>query len=131
MNESVIAKAQELAAVIAQSPEYLNMRSAEDAATQDEALAQAFARYEEKRGQIEQLTMSPDPDFDQLGALSRELEELQEAFNTLPMAKTLQAARKDFTEMMNCVNHELSKVLSPEGEHEQCNGHCEGCHGCH
>ena len=129
MNQAVIKKAQELAAIISQSDEYIAMRVAEDAATKDEQLTDAFAEYEEKRSQMERLTMQDNPDYDQMGALSREIEEVQEKFNAYPMAKALQTARKGFTDMMMQVNQELQKVLAPE-EASGCGGHCESCSGC-
>ena len=45
MTQSVIEKAQELALLIAQSPEFISMRAAEDAAAQDEAIAEPFGLY--------------------------------------------------------------------------------------
>ncbi len=129
MNENVIKKAQELAAIISESDEYIAMRVAEDAATKDEQLTNTFMEYEEKRSQMEKLTMQDNPDYDQMGALSRELEQIQEKFNTYPMAKALQVARKGFTDMMTQVNQELQKVLAPE-EVSGCGGHCDSCAGC-
>jgi cell fate (sporulation/competence/biofilm development) regulator YlbF (YheA/YmcA/DUF963 family) len=131
MNQSVIEKAQELAQLIAKSTEYISMRAAEEAATKDEQLTAAFSNYEEKRAEIEQLTMQENPDYQKLGALSRELEELQGHFNAFPMAQALQNARKGFTDMMAQVNLELQKVLAPEETESGCGGHCDSCAGCH
>ena len=46
MSQAVIDKAKELAAIIAQSPEYITMRATEDAAGQDEQLQELFKQYE-------------------------------------------------------------------------------------
>ena len=130
MNQAVIEKSRELAALIAASEEYVSMRMAEDAATKDEAVTDAYAKYQEKHQELEALSAQDAPDFDKIGAVSRELEELQSAFQAIPMAKALQNARKGFTDMMDAVNHELQKVLQPDYE-EGCGGHCESCSGCH
>lgn len=130
MNQDVIEKSKELAALIAHSQEYVAMRMAEDAAEQDEKLLDAYNKYQEKHQQIEDATAEESPDFDKIGALTRELEEIQNTYNAMPMAKTLQTARQGFTNLMNAVNLELQKVLQPDFE-EGCGGHCESCAGCH
>lgn len=132
MNQAVIEKSQELAQLIAQSTEFISMRAAEEAAAQDEAMAELFGRYNELHQQIEQLSLAENPDFDQMGALTREMETVQEQLQAMPLAKAMQQARQGFTAMMQAVNAELSKVLSPhsscEGDCHSCGGHCEHCH---
>ena len=128
MNQSVIEKAQELAQVIAKSPEYISMRAAEDAAAQDEAMIDAFSRYQEVHHQIEDLSMQKEPDFEAIGALSREMDTIQEEIQHLPLAQAMQQARKAFSDMMAAVNAELSRVLSPEGA-SSCSGNCQSCGG--
>lgn len=132
MNQSVIEKAQELAQVIAKSPEFISMRAAEDAATQDEAMVDAFSRYHELHHKIEAISMQENPDFDEMGALTREMEAVQEEIQHLPLAQAMQQAQQDFSAMMAAVNAELSKVLSPQsscdGDCHSCGGGCSHCH---
>lgn len=130
MNASVLLKAQELAQEIAKSPEYIAMRAAEDAASQDEALAQAASHYSELHQQLEDISMQENPDFDQMGALTREMEEVQQQLQALPLAAAMRSARQDFMAMMQAVNGELSKLLSPGGA-SSCSGDCHSCSGCH
>lgn len=124
MNQSVIEKAQELAQVIAKSPEFIAMRASEDAATQDEAMVDAFSRYHELHHKIEALSMQENPDFDEMGALTREMEAVQEEMQQLPLARAMQQAQQNFAAMMAQVNAELSKVLAPQSS---CDGDCSGC----
>ena len=131
MNQSVISKAQELAAVIAMSPEYISMRAAEDAAGQDEALAELMGQYNDLHKQIERMSMQENPDFDEMGELTRQMETLQEQIQSLPIAQAMQSARKNFADMMAQMNAELSKVLNPAGSQGGCGGNCAGCSGCH
>ncbi len=132
MNKEVISKAQELGHLILNSEEYTVMRDTETEATKDEALVNAFAAHQEKRAQIEEASMEKEPDFEKIGALSRELEEIQQNLSALPMAQKLQQARKGFTDMMNAVNKQLQLILQPEEVEEgSCNGCCDGCGGCH
>ena len=130
MNQAVLEKAKELAAVIAQSPEYITMRATEDAAGQDENLSVLFDRYNALRSQVEEETMKKEPNFDAIGDLSRDLETVQEEIKKQPMYMALQGARKQFSEMMNGVNGELSAVLNPGGVSGGCSGNCSACSGC-
>ena len=130
MSQSVIEKAKELAGVIAQSPEYITMRATEDAAGQEKALVALFAQYDEIHRQVEEVTLQANPDFDKMGALTRELEEIQEQIKAQPMYQALQGARKAFSAMMAQVNATLSAVLNPGGSNGGCGGNCAGCSGC-
>ena len=130
MSQSVIEKAKELAGVIAKSPEYIAMRATEDAANQEEALTALFAQYDEIHRQIEEITLRKEPDFDQMDALARELEEIMEKIKAQPLYQALQAARKQFSGMMAQVNAELSSVLNPNGSQGGCSGNCSACNGC-
>ena len=77
MNQQVSDKARELAALIAQSPEYIAMRATEDAAAQDEQLSALMDRYNALRARVEDLTLQKDTDFEAIAAVGRELEEVQ------------------------------------------------------
>ena len=130
MNQAVIEKAQELARLIALSPEYITMRATEDAAGQDEALTALFDTSNGVRSQVEEETLKKEPDFELIGELSRQLETAQEQIRSQPMYQALQGARKGFSEMMGQVNAELSSVLNPGGSAGGCSGNCAGCSGC-
>jgi len=130
MSQSVIEKARELAGIIALSPEYITMRATQDAAAQDETLAAALSEYNELHRRIEEISLQKEPDFDQMDALTRELEEVQEKVRVQPMYQALQQSRKAFSAMMAQVNAELSAVLNPNGGQGGCSGNCSGCSGC-
>ena len=130
MSQQVIDKAKELAGIIAQSPEYITMRATEDAAGQEEQLQELFKKYDGIHRGIEEITLKKEPDFDQMDALARELEEVQQQIKAQPMYQALQSARKQFSDMMGQVNAELSAVLNPNGNQGGCSGNCAGCAGC-
>lgn len=130
MSQQVIDKAKELAGIIAQSPEYITMRATEDAASQEEQLQELFKKYDGIHRDIEEITLKKEPDFDQMDALARELEEVQQQIKAQPMYQALQSARKQFSDMMGQVNAELSAVLNPNGNQGGCSGNCAGCAGC-
>ena len=130
MSQAVIEKARELAGVIAQSPEYIAMRATEDAAGQDTQLQELFKKYDGIHREIEEITLKKEPDFDQMDALARELEEVQQQIKAMPMYQALQSARKQFSDMMGQVNAELSSVLNPNGSQGGCSGNCAARGGC-
>ena len=129
MSQQVIDKAKELAKIISLSPEYIAMRATEDAAGQDEHLKALFAQYDEIHRQVEDATLRKEPDFDRIGALSRELDTVLEQIKQQPLYQALQQARKAFSAMMGQVNGELSAVLNPNGS-GSCSGNCSACSGC-
>ena len=128
MNEAVIAKAKELALALAMSPEYISMRAAEDAATQDEALTEAAGRYNDLQQEVERMSLAKQPDFEKMAELTDKMNAIQKEIQELPLAKAMQQARGAFADMMNRVNAELSKVLNPDSQ-GGCTGNCASCGG--
>lgn len=130
MSQAVIDKAKELAAIIAQSPEYITMRATEDAAGQDETLQELFKQYDSIHRDVEDETLKKEPDFDRIGSLTRDLDTVQQQIKAQPMYQALQQARKGFSDMMGQVNAELSATLNPGGSPGGCSGNCAACGGC-
>ena len=130
MSQPVIDKAKELANIIAQSPEYITMRATEDAAGQDETLQELFKQYDAIHRDVEDATLKSEPDFDRIGSLTRDLDDVQQQIKAQPLYQALQQARKGFSDMMGQVNQELSSVLNPGGSQGGCSGNCSACGGC-
>ena len=124
MTEKVLEKAKELALAIAESPEFIAMRVAEQTVENDEVATQLFARYAEKKAELEAITCEDDPNFEKMGALTNELNAIKEELQALPSAEGAQVARMYFSKMMQAVNEELQKALNPEGS---CSGNCASC----
>lgn len=125
MTEKVLIKARELAAAIAESTEFIAMRVAEQTVENDEAATLLFARYAEKKQELENVTCQEDPNFEKMGELTRELDAIKEELQALPSAESAQVARNYFAKMMQAVNEELQKVLNPESS--SCSGNCSSC----
>ncbi len=132
MSEAVMNKAKELARLIRFSPEYICMMAAQDAAAQEPALEELSRLYDDKRREVEDMTLQDDPDYEQIMAASRELEEIRAQYNAHPLAQAVTQARRDFSAMMNEVNRELKAVLNPNGPDlpAGCSGSCSSCSGC-
>ena len=131
MNEAVMQKAKELAQLIRYSPEYICMMAAQEAAAGEEALEAISREYDDTRRAVEDMTLAEEPDYEQIMAGSRELEELRKKYNAHPLAQAVNQSRRDFNEMMNAVNRELKSVLNPDGPDAPagCSGSCAGCSG--
>ena len=130
MNNQVMDMARALAQTVAQSEEYADMRLAQSAAEADIELTAAFDAYSAKRKEIEDLTAQKDIDYDKMAALTRELDEMQENLQKIPLMAQLQQAKGAFSDMMRQVNLTLQQVLAPE--EASCGGDCEACHShCH
>ncbi len=131
MSDNVMQKARALAEALRFSPEFILMRAAEDAANQDSYLTSIYAEYEQKRAEVEQLAAQDDPDYDEMKARTRELEDLQAQYNEHPLAKAVKKSRNDFAAMMRDVNATLQQALNPEGTKARgCSGACSTCSGC-
>ena len=107
MSDNVMQKAKALAEALRFSPEFILMRAAEDAANQDTYLTGLYTQYEQLRAEVEQLTLQDDPDYEEMKARTRELEELQAQYNEHPLAQAVKQSRNDFAAMMREVNNTL------------------------
>lgn len=132
MNESIFETARELGQLIKESEIFTVMRRREEAASSHKDLTALSGEYEVMRLKMQEMTLEENPNYEEIGALSRDMEAVQDRMLAMPEMKQLQEARAAFTELMNVVNRELQSVLAPETVHEGgCSGSCAGCSGCH
>jgi cell fate (sporulation/competence/biofilm development) regulator YlbF (YheA/YmcA/DUF963 family) len=131
MNENIFAKARELGELIKESDAFTGMRRAEELANANAELVAFSGEYEQLRNQMQEMTVMDEPDYDEIGAVSKQMDELQAKMMRNDDMKELQTSRNEFTQLMNLVNRELQGVLSPETLDEGCSGSCSSCAGCH
>ena len=129
MTQEIYFKARELSQLLSESAEFKAMRQAEDDGEKDPALSACVAAYLEKRQQLEKETAKDEKDFNQIGALTRELDEIDQQMQKIPAYQTLQKARGDFSAMMQAISDILQSVMYPENN--GCTGDCSNCSGCH
>ncbi len=137
----VFVKTRELAEAIMRSEEYLNMKSAEDIALQNEEAAGIMAQYMERQQELEAVMMKGDPDVESMNRISGEMEALQKKLQETPDIANLTLARNAFTNLINQVNQVLRFTITGEmGEEADdcesagtsgCTGSCASCRGCH
>ncbi len=130
--KTVLEQAEKLASSILDSDEFLGMRLAEQAVTHDPEATRLIADFIEKRQRVEELLSQNDLDQGTLATAGDEMEEAQLRMNECPLVQKMQAARADFTNMMNQVNALIRFVVTGETEQpeESCAGSCETCDGC-
>ena len=74
----------------------------------------------------------PDCDAETLSNYGKELDEIQQKLNAMPVVDAMTSARQQFSAIMNQVNSVLEYIIT--GELQQgggCSGNCSGCSGCH
>ncbi len=126
---NVMEKAQELAQAIVESDIYQRMHTAENQVTADAEAARAIAALMEKRQAVENLLAEENMDHTALAEAGKAMEEAEAALNEQALVKELQAARADFSQMMENVNRILRLVITGETEDSGCRGGCSGCSG--
>ncbi|MHC1786680.1 MAG: YlbF family regulator [Christensenellales bacterium] len=135
MNDSIRQAAQELAALIALSPEYSAMQEQEEAALEDETLQEEYRGYLLARQEMQELMAQDQPDQEKIQALSGQIDTWQVKLQAMDSMSQLNDARGAFSDLMEEVNAVLQGVLAPQDEEDEegtgCGaGGCAGCHGC-
>ncbi|MDD2429378.1 MAG: YlbF family regulator [Eubacteriales bacterium] len=130
-NDIIYEKARELGQLLKDSKTFSDMRTAEDKANDNPVLVGYSGEYEQLRFRVQQMTLEDAPDYESIGGLNKQMEELQDKMMQQGDMKALQNARSEFTALMNEVNKELQGVLSPESLESGCaGGSCSSCSGC-
>lgn len=129
MSREIYEKIEELAKLITESEEYQKMKTAEQLASQDPSLSAKEDAYMQTRQQLEAELSKEDKDFDRIGALTYELDDISEAMHRLPMYMLRQQTRQDFAALMNGVSDVLQNIVEPDIQCS-CSGNCSNCGGC-
>ncbi|OQB14013.1 MAG: hypothetical protein BWY15_01385 [Firmicutes bacterium ADurb.Bin193] len=126
---SVIEKARELGLMLAQSKEFIRMRTAEQAQQQDEEATKLIEEYTVSREALLRRAHSDDITPDQLHSIRSELEAGYEKLKkNAKVAEYIESAA-EFNNLMQEVNTAISFYIYPQDE--GCGGDCGDCGGCH
>ena len=123
--------ARALGEAILASEEYKNMQIAENEAMNDPAATEAMSRFMELRSMMNAAMSMPEPDAEQIAKYGQEMDDLQQALNSMPSIDAMTSSRQAFSAMMNQVNKILEFMITGEVEQDGCSGNCCGCSGCH
>ena len=123
--------ARALGEAILASEEYKNMQIAENEAMNDPAATEAMSRFMELRSMMNAAMSMPEPDAEQIAKYGQEMDDIQQALNSMPTIDAMTSSRQAFSAMMNQVNKILEFMITSEVEQGGCSGNCSGCSGCH
>ncbi|MBQ2834998.1 MAG: YlbF family regulator [Clostridia bacterium] len=124
--------ARALGEAIVESEEYKNMQVTEAAAMSNPEVAAAMSRFLELKEALGNAMCQPDTDADLISRYGKEMDEVQQTLNAMPIVEDMTRSRQQFSELMNQVNRVLEYIIT--GELQQgggCSGNCSGCSGCH
>ena len=130
--DNVFKKTRELGEALLECEVYLKMKDAEDKAMANPEAAQTMAAFLEKRGELQSMMQSENPDPGAMKRISEEMDGLQDRLQMVDDIVALNDARNEFNSLIGQINQVLQfivtgKMDAPSG----CTGSCETCSGCH
>ena len=130
--DAVFQKTRELGRALMESEAYLKMKAAEDKAMANEEAARAMGEFLEKRGELQAMMQSENPDPGAMKRLSDEMDEAQERLQMMDDIVALTDARNAFNALIGQINQVLQFIVTGEmPQPEGCSGSCASCSGCH
>ena len=129
MRRELYDQIETLAESIRKTEEYAAMKQAEEAGKSDAALARCEQEYNEIKEKLEQELSKNEKDFDLIGALVREMDDVSEQMKPMPAYQDIQQKRAEFEKMMQAVTDVLHSIVLPDIACS-CHGDCGSCPGC-
>jgi len=124
--------ARALGEAIVESEEYKNMQVTEAAAMSTPEVAAAMSRFLELKEALGSAMCQPDTDAELISRYGKEMDEVQQTLNAMPIVEEMTRSRQQFSELMNQVNRVLEYIITGElPQQGGCSGNCSGCSGCH
>ena len=129
--DNVFKKTRELGEALLESEVYLKMKDAEDRAMANADAAQTMADFLEKRGELQSMMQSDNPDPGAMKRLSEELDDLQDRLQMIDDIVALNDARNAFNSLIGQINQVLQFIVTGRMDEPGCGGDCGSCGGCH
>ena len=129
--DNVFKKTRELGEALLESEVYLRMKDAEDRAMANPEAAQTMAAFLEKRGELQSMMQSDNPDPGAMKRLSEEMDDLQDRLQMVDDIVALNDARNEFNSLIGQINQVLQFIVTGRMEESSCSGDCGSCGGCH
>ncbi len=130
--DKVFEKTRELGEALLESDAYKRMKAAEDKAMQNAHAAELMSSYLEKRGEIQEMMETENPDPAALKRLSDEMDDLNEKLQMVDDIAELTQARSEFNGLIGQINQVLQFIVTGRmDDGSECSGSCESCKGCH
>ena len=129
--DKVFEKTRELGEALLESETYLRMKEAEDRAMANAEAASTMAAFLEKRGELQGLMQSDNPDPGAMKRLSEEMDDIQDRLQMIDDIVALTDARNEFNGLIGQINQVLQFIVTGRMEEANCAGDCSACGGCH
>ena len=129
MSREIYDQVEALAGLVRESPEFQAVRRAEDEGKKDAQLVALTAEYAMKRRALEDEIAKDEKNFDLIGALSREIGELEDEMTANPVCQAMRQARGEYEALLQGIGDVLRNVLEPDVQCD-CSGDCASCGGC-
>ena len=129
--DNVFKKTRELGEALLESDVYLKMKAAEDKAMASPEAAQAMAAFLEKRGELQSMMQSENPDPGAMKRISEEMDGLQDRLQMVDDIVALNDARNEFNSLIGQINQVLQFIVTGRMDESGCAGDCSACSGCH
>ena len=129
--DNVFKKTRELGEALLESEVYLKMKDAEDKAMANPEAAQTMAAFLEKRGELQSMMQSDNPDPGAMKRLSEEMDDLQDRLQMVDDIVALNDARNEFNSLIGQINQVLQFIVTGRMDESGCSGDCGSCGGCH
>ena len=130
--EKVMECARQLGMAIVESEIYKNMQKAEAEAMSNEEVTKAMARFIELKQLIGDEMQKENADPILLSEYGKEMDEMQQNLNNMPIVEEMTSSRQRFSDMMTQVNKIMEFIITGEvAQSGGCSGNCGSCGGCH
>ena len=129
--DNVFKKTRELGEALLESEVYLRMKDAEDRAMANPEAAQTMAAFLEKRGELQSMMQSDNPDPGAMKRISEEMDDLQDRLQMVDDVVALNDARNEFNSLIGQINQVLQFIVTGRMDESSCSGDCGSCGGCH
>ena len=129
--DNVFKKTRELGEALLECDVYLKMKDAEDTAMANPEAARTMAAFLEKRGALQAMMQSDNPDPGAMTRLSEEMDDLQDRLQMVDDIVALNDARNEFNSLIGQINQVLQFIVTGRMDEGGCAGDCSACSGCH
>lgn len=127
----MIELARELGLALAQSAEFIRMKSAQSVVEKDEAITALLKELNEKRDRLVAVLAEDETDNLEALRLTDDIDRLEGQLQENPMFVELLSAQSAFSSVLSAINDEINACIGGETSGSaSCSGSCESCGGC-
>lgn len=127
----MIELARELGLALANSCEFTQMKQAQSAFEQNEAIALLMQELNEKRDRLIGILLDEEGDDLEAVSLTNDIDRLEAQLKESPLYSELISAQNAFSAVLTAVNDEINACIGAEtSASRSCAGDCGSCGGC-